>query len=260
MDRHAPAPVRRAPPAPAALKPMPKRAMVLAAGLGLRMRPLTDTTPKPLLKVADRTMLDQTLDHLAAAGVDAAVVNVHHLAAQVEQHLAARNGQLPDVILSDECDRLLESGGGVLKALALLGDAPFFVLNGDMIYRDGGAQALVRLASFWNPNVMDALLLVMPGGKAVGHDGPGDFFLDPDGRLRRRGQAAHAPYVFMGVQILKPELFQGFDLQPFSLNRIYDKALASGRLFGLVHDGFWAHVGTPDAITAAEHALRMLPP
>lgn len=254
LDARIPAAARRAPPQPSALKPLPKHAMVLAAGRGLRMRPLTDTNPKPLIPVAGRTMLDQILDHLAAAGVDSVVVNAHHLADKVTGHVRARNGQLPAVMVSEERDLLLDSGGGVVKALPQLGDQPFFVLNGDMLYGDGGAMALVRLAAVWNPATMDALLMVVPGDAAVGHDGPGDFFMDGAGRLARRGSAAHAPYVFMGVQILSPALFEGFKAEPFSLNKIYDKALAQGRLFGLVHDGFWAHVGTPAAIAQAEAA------
>lgn len=258
FDARIPAAVRRVPPQTSALKPLPKYAMVLAAGLGQRMRPLTNTTPKPLIKVAGRPMLDRILDHLAAAGVDHVVVNAHHLADQVMEHIAARNGQLPAVTLSDERDLLLDSGGGVVKALPQLGGKPFFVLNGDMLYADGGAMALVRLAAAWNPVVMDALLLVIPAAHAVGHDGPGDFFMDDDGRLTRRGTAPSAPYVFMGVQILNPALFDGFKAEPFSLNKIYDKALARGRLYGLVHDGFWAHVGTPDAIAQAEAAWANL--
>ncbi len=255
IDDKAPPAVRRAAPKADDIRRLPKRAMVLAAGLGLRMRPLTEHCPKPLIEVAGETMLDRALDHLAAAGVDDAVVNVHHLADMTRRHLARRRDRLPEIVICDETAQLLDSGGGVANALPYLGAPPFFVLNGDMVWRDGGASALVRLSSAFDPARMDALLLVMPTADAIGYEGAGDFFLESDGRLTRRGGQKTAPYVFTGIQILHPRLFDDCRIEPFSLNRIYDRALANGRLYGLVHDGVWAHVGTPDAIAAAAAAI-----
>jgi len=229
----------------------PKRAMVLAAGLGLRMRPLTVTTPKPLLPVAGRCMLDRALDKLEEAGVVTPVVNYHHLGGQVVRHLQGR-----DVALSDETELLLETGGGVVKALPLLGTEPFFVINADILWEDGPTPALERLALAWDGATMDALLLVHPTAQAYGYEGPGDFFVAEDGRLERRGSHPQAPHVFTGVQILSPHLLDGEKPVPFSLNRAYDKALARGRLFAVVHDGEWYHVGTPDALIRTEELLR----
>lgn len=255
IDDNAPPARRRDAPKPADIRRLPKRAMVLAAGLGLRMRPLTEHCPKPLIDVAGETMLDRALDHLAAAGVDCAVVNVHHLADMTRRHLAHRRDRLPEIVICDETVKLLDSGGGVANALPFLGASPFFTLNGDMVWRDGGASTLVRLSSAFDPARMDALLLVTPTADAIGYEGGGDFFLADDGRLARRGAHKTAPYVFTGIQILHPTLFDGLKAEPFSLNRIYDRALAKDRLFGLVHDGVWAHVGTPDAIAAAAAAV-----
>ncbi len=257
FDDQIPAALRHAVLDPQTVPRLPKQAMVLAAGLGLRMRPLTDHTPKPLIAVGGRPMLDRILDHLGDAGVDRAVVNIHHLPDQIKTYAASRAGRLPDITVSDETDQLLESGGGVVKALPLFDDKPVFVLNGDMAWRDGdGGHTLQRLAMGWSPATMSGLLLVIRRDQALGYDGPGDFFLEPDGRLRRRGAAAAAPYVFTGIQILDPKLFAGLAAEPFSLNRIYDAALADGRLFGAVHDGAWVHVGTPDAVALADAHLR----
>ncbi|EPY01523.1 nucleotidyltransferase family protein [Magnetospirillum fulvum] len=226
-------------------------AMVLAAGLGLRMRPITLTIPKPLVPVAGRTMLDRALDALDAAGVSQIVVNCHWLGEKIRDHLAGR----PEIVLSPE-DELLETGGGVTHALPHLGDAAFFVVNADILWTEGAVPALERLRAAWDDSRMDALLLLHPTATAVGHDGPGDFFLEPDGRPRRRGDATRAPYLFTGVQSLHPRLFEGAPSGRFSLNVLYDRALARGRLAAIVHDGGWFHVGTPEALPAVEARLR----
>lgn len=228
-------------------------AMVLAAGLGLRMRPITETRPKPLVTVAGRTLLDRALDALAAAGVTDAVVNVHYLAQMIEDHLVARTA--PRIDISDERETLLETGGGVTKALPLLGAGPFYVVNADIAWRDGPQPALSRLGAMWDPADMDALLLLHPVGAATGYDGAGDYAADAAGRLARRRDAPCAPHVFTGVQILHPRLFDGAPEGPFSLTRLYDAAESAGRLFGLVHDGEWYHIGTPAGLEEAEARL-----
>ncbi|MBC7906614.1 MAG: nucleotidyltransferase family protein [Rhodospirillaceae bacterium] len=228
----------------------PTHAMVLAAGLGMRMRPITEHTPKPLVAVAGRTMLDRALDHLAEVNVSHLVVNTHWLAPRIQEHLAGR----PNLTLSHE-DTLLETGGGVTKALPHLGDAPFYVVNSDIIWTDGATPALKRLAEFWDDERMDALLLMQPTATAMGYDGDGDFFLDAFGVPRRRRDREMAPLLFSGVQILSPRLFRDAPSGKFSLNVLYDRALEDGRLFGIVHDGRWYHVGTPDALPEVERAL-----
>lgn len=228
-------------------------AMVLAAGLGLRMRPITATMPKPLVPVRGRTMLDRALDALAAAGVANCIVNTHYLGHMIAAHLNGRTA--PPVRISAE-EVLLDTGGGVARALPMLGPGPFYSVNADILWEDGPrAPALARLASAFDAGTMDALLLVVALDHAVGYDGAGDFFLD-GGRLARRGTAAHAPYVFTGVQVLHPRLLhQECPEGPFSLNVLYDRAMAEGRLAGLVHDGRWFHIGTPEGLRLAEAAL-----
>ncbi|MDA5194574.1 phosphotransferase [Govanella unica] len=255
FDRHVPAARRGVAPRADATSRLPKQALLLAAGLGLRMRPLTLETPKPLIAVAGQPMLDRMLDQLAEVGVDRAVVNMHHLPDCLRTFAVTRDGRLPTVVLSDESDLLLDSGGGVKKMLTYAGDAPVYVLNSDMLWRDRGAPALTRLGLAFEAERMDGLLMLCPRDQATGYDGPGDFYLGDDGRLTRRGTRANAPYVFTGIQILQPELFAKQPEGPFSLNLVYDAALAAGRLYGLVHDGDWMHVGTPDAIGAAEQRL-----
>jgi N-acetyl-alpha-D-muramate 1-phosphate uridylyltransferase len=228
--------------------------MVLAAGLGSRMRPLTDRVPKPLVPVSGRTLLDRALDRFADAGLSA-VVNVHHHAEQIERHLAGRAA--PTIAFSRET-RLLETGGGVALALPLLGRGPFAVANGDALWLDGPTPALARLAAAWDGRRMDALLLVHSVTAAPGYEGRGDFFMDPRGRLERRGDRRVAPFLFAGVQILDPALFAGEPAAPWSLNRVYDKALAAGRLYGLRHDGLWFHVGDVAGLRATEEILRTL--
>lgn len=230
---------------------MPSHAMILAAGLGLRMRPITETVPKPLVGVAGRTMLDRVLDHLDEAGVSSRVVNMHWLAGKIEAHLAGRAG----VRLSDERDGLLETGGGVARALPLLGAAPFFVCNADSLWRNGPVPALRRLAAAWDDGRMDALLLMARKATAFGYEGPGDFSLDAAGRARRRRGAKAVPYVFAGVQILHPRLFHDLPAGAFPLNLLYGRAEDEGRLYGLVHDGEWYHIGTPRALKDAEALL-----
>src|SRR6478752_3310910 len=229
---------------------VPSRAMVLAAGLGLRMRPITEHIPKPLVEVAGRTLIDHILDPLAEAGVSLAVVNVHYRAEQMEQHLAARTA--PKVLISDERDALLDSGGGVKKALSLLGDAPFYVLNADSFWIDGSRPALLQLAEAFDPARMDMVMLVSATTTATGYVGRGDFHMNSFGALTRRGEHQIAPFVYAGVFIVSPKFFENTPEGPFSLNLLFDRAAASGRLHGLRLDGFWLHVGTPASIVEAE--------
>ncbi|MBX7198937.1 MAG: nucleotidyltransferase family protein [Rhodospirillaceae bacterium] len=232
---------------------MPTTAMVLAAGLGLRMRPLTLALPKPLVTVAGKTLLDWTLDMAAAGGIARAVINVHHLADKIITHTARRTR--PTVLISDETRQLLDTGGGIVKALPVLGDAPFFVFNGDGILTDGAAPLLRRLADAWDGDRLDVLMLVHPRESAHGFDGAGDFFMSGDGRLRRRGAAPSAPFVYAGAYILHPRILAGETPTPFSMNRVWDNAIANDRMAALVHDGAWFHVGTPAAVANTEMLL-----
>ena len=238
-----------APATPAQPDFVPGHAMVLAAGLGLRMRPLTRNVPKPLLEVGGATMLDQALDRLEDAGVGDVVVNTHWLPEQIEKHLERRGA--PSIVISRE-DDLLETGGGIAKALPLLGTGPFYAANADVVWRDGPMPALHRLAHAWVDDDMDALLLLASTVRSTGYDGYGDFLMDSVGRLERRPERVVAPFVFTGVQILHPRLFAGAPDGAFSMNLLYDRALEAGRLFGIAHDGDWYHVGTPPAIEQAD--------
>lgn len=233
--------------------PLPQTAMVLAAGFGTRLRPLTDHTPKPLITVAGRSLLDRCLDRLVEAGVSHAVVNIHWLGAQIREHLLRRRDIA--ITISDESDMLLETGGGIAHALPLLGDAPFFAVNADLIWRDDNGNALQRLAQAFDAQTMDGLLLLQPRDRATGHTGPGDFDLDDSGRLIRRGDRPAAAYVYTGVQILQPRLFEAAPPRAFSLNLLYDRAIAAGRLHGLVHHGDWMDVGSHDGLATAEALL-----
>ena len=235
------------------LGPPPVRAMVLAAGKGIRLRPITLSRPKPLVVVGGRAMLDWVLDRLAEAAVEEAVVNAHHLGHMIERHVHSRT--VPRIHVSRE-ETLLETGGGVKKALPLLGERPFFVANGDVVWRDSRAPALVRLAQAWDDATMDALLLLQPIASVIGYEGRGDFVMDQLGHLRRRKEGEVAPFLFAGVQILKPSLFADTPEAPFSLNLLYDRAIAAGRLYGLRHDGAWYHIGTPEDLARVEAALR----
>ena len=232
---------------------LPDHAMVLAAGLGTRMRPLTDKIPKPLVPVAGKPLLDYALDKLADAGVTTAVVNVHYLADQIERHLAARRA--PAIIFSDERERLLDTGGGVVKALPQLGQMPFFHVNSDTLWIDGVTPNLTRLAQAFDPAHMDALLLLAPTAGSVGYTGKGDFAMDADGTLRRRAENEVLPFVYAGVALLAPTLFADAPPGVFSLNLLFDRAAAKGRLAGLRLEGLWMHVGTPEAIAEAEAAM-----
>ena len=234
---------------------MIKTAMVLAAGLGKRMRPITDTIPKPLVQVGGRAMLDHALDRLAAAGVETAVVNVHHLAEQIERHLAGR--ERPRIVISDERDALLETGGGILKALPLLGDGAFLVLNSDSLWIEGPHSNVARMIACWNPATMDILLLLASAATSLGYDGSGDFAMDAAGLLRRRREREIVPFVYAGVAIMKPELFRDALPGSFSLNRLFDRAIEAGRLHGVRLDGEWLHVGTPDSIKAADARIAL---
>ena len=231
----------------------PAKAMVLAAGLGLRMRPLTDHTPKPLVEVAGRPLLDHVLDKLAESGVCEAIVNVHYLPDQIIDHVAGR--ELPKVTISDERDAVLGTGGGVVKALPLLGDAPFFHLNADTMWIDGVRPNLMRLAESFDPERMDILLLMAPTANSIGYTGGGDYAMLPDGALRKRKENQVVPFVYAGVAILSPALFVDAPQGEFSLTKLFDRANAQERLFGLRLDGVWMHVGTPDAVHAAEEAF-----
>ncbi len=234
---------------------MPRRAMILAAGLGERMRPLTEDRPKPLIEVRGRSLIETILDRLEGAGVPEAVINLYYLGEMIEARLAGR--ERPRIAFSREAARL-ETGGGVRKALPLLGEAAFFAINGDVCWLDGCTTALRRLAEAWDEAQMDALLLLHPTVYAVGYDGPGDFILMPEGRLRRRREREVAPLVFSGIQIFHPRLFEATPEGPFSLNLVYDKAAEAERLWGLRHDGEWFHIGTPGNLRDVEDALHPL--
>ena len=234
------------------MKGMPKSAMVLAAGLGTRMRPISDTLPKPLVELAGQTLLDHAIDRLAMVGIERVVVNVHYKADMVIARLAERDH--PRIEISRE-DELLETGGGVARALPLLGEC-FFVVNGDVLWLDGKDHALSRLAAAFDTARMDAVLLFQRTTDAVGYEGRGDYFLDPLGVPRRRGEREIAPYLFSGVQLLHRRLFDGVAERRFSLNLLYDRAERAGRLSAIVHDGEWYHIGTPDGLDATRSRLN----
>lgn len=228
---------------------MISRAMVLAAGRGERLRPLTDSLPKPLLEVGGKALIDHVLDRLGDAGIERAVVNLSHLGDLIEAHLAQRSS--PAIAFSREPERL-DTGGGVARALPLLGDDPFYVVNGKILWRDGEIGALARLAAAWDGAAMDGLLLLVPLARAGSYGGAGDFFLNGGGAVSRPEPGEPAPLVFTGIQILHPRLFRDAPQGPFSLNRLYDRAMAAGRLFGVEHDGGWRHVATPEGLAEAE--------
>lgn len=229
-------------------------AMVLAAGLGQRMRPLTLTRPKPLVEVAGKALIDHGFERLRAGGVKTAVVNVHYLAEQIESW-AARQAS-PRIVISDERAEILDTGGGVAKALPLLGEQPFFVINSDSFWVDEGEPALDRLRAAWDDARMDCLLLLSPLERTVGYDGSGDFVMDADGRLARRATSQATPLAYIGGYLVSPRLFGGAPAGRFSMNLLWDRAIAQGRLFGIVHLGRWLHVGTPEAVPLAEAALK----
>jgi N-acetyl-alpha-D-muramate 1-phosphate uridylyltransferase len=234
----------------------PTRAMILAAGLGTRMRPLSEAKPKPLIEVMGKALIDHAIDRLKAAGVTLIVVNVHYKADMLKAHLAKRNDV--EIRISEENDNLLDTGGGIAKALPLFEGQPFFTHNSDSMWVEGMGSALERMKARWNPDTMDALMLLAPAVTAVGYEGRGDFDMDPWGRLTRRGEQKLAPFVWTGVQIIHPRLFDGVPTGKFSINPLWDKAIEHGRLYGVRLDGVWIHVGTPEGFHDAEAFLRSL--
>lgn len=235
------------------MTPANMKAMVLAAGLGTRMRPITDTIPKPLVEVAGRTLLDRALDALNSAGIESAVVNVHHLGDQIVTHCAPRNH--PHIIISDERNRLLDSAGGIVKALPFLGSAPFVLLNADTFWIDTGRSNLAALAAAWDASRMDMLLMLVPVAHTTGHGTKTDFLMDGEGRLAR-AKGNPAGFVYAGAAIVDPAIFKDAEADPHSLNLYFDRAIDAGRLHGHVMDGHWITVGTPGAIAEAEAAIR----
>lgn len=234
---------------------VPETAMVMAAGLGKRMRPLTATRPKPLIEVAGKALLDHVFDRLKTAGVRRAIVNVHYLADALEAHLAARVQGI-DIVVSNERGKLMETGGGIVQARELIGDQPFLVVNSDNLWLDGPTDAIRLLASRWNDEAMDALLLLVPYARAHNHRGQGDFHLDAAGRITsRRKPGRVAPFVYTGVQILSPRVIRDWPEGPFSTNLFWNRAIEAGRAFGVVHQGLWFDVGTPGAIARTEAML-----
>ena len=228
--------------------------MVLAAGRGVRMLPLSETTPKPLIEVAGKALIDHVLDRLAEAGVVTAVVNVHHRAEAIEAHVKER--KRPKIVISDERGALLETGGGIVKALPRLGKTPFLLMNSDSLWLEGAAPNLSRLGHAFDDRRMDALLLLAPAAGASGYSGRGDFTMDAEGKLRRRGEQEIAPFVYAGAAVLSPQLFDNAPAGAFPLTHLFDRAEAKGRLFGLRLEGVWMHVGTPEAVAAAEATIR----
>lgn len=229
----------------------PRRAMVLAAGLGTRLRPLTNALPKPLVELNGRTLLDHAIDRLALAGVEYIVVNIHYMAAMMAAQLARRDR--PRIEISQEPE-LLDTGGGVARVLPLLGEA-FFVVNADVFWLDGKRSALLRLANAFDPGSVDAVLLLQRTVTAIGYDGSGDYMLDPAGRPRRRREREIVPYLFAGIQLLHRRLFDGATDRVFSLVRLFDRAEQAGRLRAIVHDGEWHHIGTPAGLAATRERL-----
>lgn len=225
----------------------------MGAGLGTRMRPLTDDRPKPLVTVGGKPLIDHAIDRLAAAGVTRIVVNLHYRGDMLRAHLAAR--QDVEIVFSDESDLLLDTGGGVVKALPHFGGAPFFVLNSDSIWIEHGRPCLSVMQDLWDGARMDGLLLLAEMATALGYDGAGDFVLAADGRVARARGNPGKPYAYPGVQIVHSRLFDGAPAGPFSTNRMWDQAIARGRLFGTVMDGMWIHVGTPEARDEADRTL-----
>lgn len=231
---------------------------MMAAGLGNRMRPLTDTRPKPLIELAGCTLLDRGLARLEAAGVETVVVNVHYLAEMIENHLSSRT--VPHIVISYERDRLLDTGGGIANVLGQLGDEAFFVVNSDSVWREGDVPLLDQLRGAWDGTKMDCLLALAPTHGSLGYSGSGDFQRAPDGRLARRADDASAPYVNTGAYLVHPRLFTDLPDEPFSMNLLWDRAITAGRLYGVAMGGLWMHVGTPDALAEAEARLIQLAP
>lgn len=230
-----------------------KRAMILAAGFGVRLRPITDTTPKPLIKVLGRTLIDRTIDRLHEGGIDTFVVNIHHLSEQIQKHLEKR---IDVKILFSLEKKILETGGGIKNSLTKFGNEPFFACNGDTLWLNGTQNAVDRMIRQWDADKMDALLMLHSTVNSYGYEGLGDFDLNPLGVLSRRLEGEVSPYLFTGVQILHPRLFKSAPEGPFSLNLLFDKAIERSKLYGIVHDGEWFHVGTPKALKEAEDYMQ----
>ncbi|MBU6394894.1 MAG: nucleotidyltransferase family protein [Sphingomonadales bacterium] len=229
-------------------------AMVLAAGIGKRMRPLTATRPKPLVRVNGRALIDHSLDKLVEAGVSRAVVNVHYLPGQIEAHLAQRSA--PVTVISDEREALLETGGGLVKALPLIDADPFFCLNSDNVWLDGPQNVFAALSEAWDPAKMDALLLLVNHARAFNYNGRGDFHLDPMGRITRRKPGRVAPFIYTGIQLVSQQLLREAPEGAFSTGVLWDRAIAEGRLYGISHYGQWFEVGAPEMIAPTEAALQ----
>lgn len=229
------------------------RAMIMAAGFGTRMRPLTNTIPKPLVKVQGRALIDHVMDRLVAAGVKTIVVNIHYMGDQIKAHVEKRKDV--EIIISDETDSILDSGGGIFKALPHFKGEPFFHANADTVWVEGASHALDRLKAAWNPDAMDALMLLASTVTTVCYDGRGDFMMDADGRLSRVPEGRVSPFVWMSMEILHPRLFDGMQPGKFSINPLWDKAIAKGRLFGQRLDGVWMHIDRPEAVKQSEEYL-----
>lgn len=232
---------------------LPERAMILAAGFGTRMRPITETLPKPLIQVGGRALIDYSLDRLDEEGLREVIINVHHLGQLIESHVKRRTS--PPVVFSREPE-ILETGGGIAKALPLLGDKPFLVINADVMWLNGPHSALYRMAETWDESRMDGLLLLHSTVEAYGYTGMGDFNVDPAGVLSPRPERELSPFLFTGIQILHPRLFEGAPEGRFRLNVLYDRAMEKRRLYGMIHDGEWFHVGTPEGLADAEAYMQ----
>ncbi len=230
-------------------------AMTLAAGFGKRMRPLTDDKPKPMVELDGRPMIDHVLARLAKAGIQRTIVNLHYKGDVLENHLKART-QSPEILFSSERDAILDTGGGIKRALPLLGDQPFVLHNSDSVWIETGPDNIARLMAAYDPDKMDCLLLMAPTKTSLGYDGAGDFFIEADGRLRRRGKDEISPNVFTGVSIQHPRLFKDCPDGAFSINILWDRAIAKGRVYGIPFEGLWMHVGTPQSLSHAEEALH----
>ncbi len=232
----------------------PTQAMVLAAGLGLRMRPITNKTPKPLIKVNKRTLIDHALDRLVEGGVTDVVVNLHYFGEQIERHLGLRNDL--NIAYSWEAEERLETGGGIKQALKQLGPDPFWVVNSDSVWLNGPTDTMLRMRQIWNEECMDGLLLLHSTVDAYGYNGKGDFNADAVGKLTRKQENEVTPWLYTGIQLLHPRLFKGAPDGPFSLNVLYDQALENERLYGMVHDGEWFEVGTPEGLGQVEEYMK----
>lgn len=230
-------------------------AMILGAGLGTRMRPLTDLVPKPLVRLNGKALIDHALDRLEAAGITRVIVNVHYLADKLEAHLKGRKS--PQILISDERGRLLDTGGGVVNALPLIGDRPFIIHNADTAWIEGIGGSLSRMIAAWDGERMDSLMLLALSSSSVGYDGHGDFNMDSAGVLTRRTERRETPFVFAGVSIAHPRMFVDAPKGAFSLNKVWDRAIADKRLYGTRLDGVWMHVGTPEALAEAEDRLKL---